>query len=92
MFLSRHQLQEALLGLDLAQKASRCSHLRDTDMKEQWNDAGEFEVVPNPDPTYDPRGRRTNAEPLATPHGGAFYTIDPETLEVKCAACAEKGR
>lgn len=91
MFFSRHQLNQALVALDEAQRTSPCQAPRRTDMQERWDHAGRLEVVDNPKPEFDHRERRTNADPLPDPHGRAFLTVDPDTLEVQCAACAAGG-
>jgi hypothetical protein len=90
MFFSRHQLQEALLALDLAGTTQKCSTPRRTDKQERWNAVGEFEVGDFPPEVKDHRGRPTTAPPRPDPHGRAFLVVDPETLSIQCAACAAK--
>lgn len=93
MYLSRHQLHEALLALDHAQRVSACPEPRRTDKQERWSHLGEFEVGDNPPAEHIKKNGkkvRTNAPPLPDPHGRAFLTIDPETFMVECAACAAK--
>jgi len=90
MFFSRHQLQEALLALDLAGTTQKCSVPRRTDKQERWNAAGEFELGDFPPDEKDHRGRSTVAPPLPDPHGRAFLTVDPVTLSIQCAACAAR--
>ena len=101
MFLSRFQLQEALRLLDEA-RSRPCQVPRRTDVQEKWDDQGRFVTAKNPDPEFFEaaedaarKGRerkRTNADPLPNPHGRAFQIVDPETGEVRCAACeAQRG-
>lgn len=90
-FLSRHQLASALRALDAAQAdpAKRCAEPRDTARRERWSSAGTFERV-----AYDPEeGAIGGADPAdrakgPDPHGAAFLTINPDTGEVRCEACA----
>lgn len=89
MFFSRHQLHEALLILDRG-RLKPCPVPRRTDWREQWNIDGKFELASFPPEEFIMKGKkklRTNGDPLPTPHGTAFFEVDPTTGEIRCAAC-----